>query len=241
MAERRSELGRRDFLRVAGAGALAATTSFLPGGSAALAAQGATPHELPALPYAPDALEPYYSKQTVELHHGKHHAAYVKGLNEAEAKIAEMAQSGDFAQAKATCKALAFHGSGHIMHSVFWTNMKPGGGGDPQGPLAYALSLGFRNVDSAKKLFVAATNAVEGSGWGVLAYVPETDRLVILQAEKHENLTQWGAIPLLVCDVWEHAYYLQYQNKRADWVAAFMEHLVNWDDVAARLEAAKRR
>lgn len=198
------------------------------------------PHELPALPYAYNALEPYYDEQTVRLHHDMHHAAYVKGLNAAEEKIEAMLQSGDFAGVKAACAELAFHGSGHILHSIFWTNMKPGGGGAPTNELAQAIERRFENFDSFKQLFLAAANAVAGSGWGILAYRPDDDSLVVLQAEKHENLTQWGVIPILVLDVWEHAYYLKYQNKRPEWTAAFMDHLVNWDDVARRLKAARQ-
>jgi len=196
-------------------------------------------HELPQLPYAYDALEPHYDEQTVRLHHDIHHAGYVKGLNAAEEKTAAMLQSGDFAAAKAVCGELAFHGSGHILHSIFWTNMKAGGGGAPAGELAKAIEKQFGSYDSFKGLFLAATNAVAGSGWGILAYRKEDDALVVLQAEKHENLTQWGVAPILVLDVWEHAYYLKYQNKRPEWTKAFMEHLVNWDDVSKRLLAAR--
>jgi len=197
------------------------------------------PHTLPELPYAYNALEPHYDEQTVRLHHDMHHAAYVKGLNAAEEKVAAMLKSGDFAAAKSVCADLAFHGSGHILHSIFWTNMKPGGGGAPSGALADAITKSFGSVEACGGLFLAATNAVAGSGWGILAYRKMDDALVILQAEKHENLTQWGVTPVLVLDVWEHAYYLKYQNKRPDWTKAFMEHLVNWDNVAERLAAAK--
>lgn len=197
-------------------------------------------HVLPPLPYPPNALEPHYDEQTVRLHHDKHHQAYVDGLNAAEKQIAQMLQSGDFAGAKAACKALAFHGSGHLLHSTFWTNMKPNGGGVPTGELAAAINKQFGSFDSFKKLFLAATNAVEGSGWGILAHRKMDDALVVLQAEKHENLTQWGVVPILVLDVWEHACYLKYQNKRPDWTQTFMDHLVNWDDVSKRLAAAKQ-
>ncbi len=196
--------------------------------------------ELPPLPYAYDALEPYYDKETVELHHDKHHAGYVTGLNAAIEQVEKMTQSGDFAGAKAAAKALAFHGSGHLLHSTFWTNMKPGGGGEPSGELAAAIGGQYGSFDSFKKLFLATTNAVEGSGWGVLVRCTDTGILTVLQAEKHENLTIWGLKPILVLDVWEHAYYLKYQNKRPQWTATFMDHLVNWDDVAARYAAARK-
>lgn len=196
-------------------------------------------HELPELPYACDALEPHYDEQTVRLHHDIHHAGYVKGLNAAEEKLAAMLKSGDFGGAKGVCGELAFHGSGHILHSIFWTNMKPNGGGQPAGALAAAIEKQFGSFDAFKGLFLAATNAVAGSGWGIVAYRKQDDALVVLQAEKHENLTQWGVAPILVLDVWEHAYYLKYQNKRPEWTKAFMEHLVNWDDVAQRLAAVR--
>ena len=233
-------LDRREFLGLAGAGIVA--TQLLGVGAASAQGEGKPrmPHVLPDLPYAYSALEPYLTEQVLKLHHDMHHAAYVKGLNAAEGKVAQMLESGDFANAKPLCKELAFHGSGHILHSILWTNMKPGGGGDPgRGVLNRQLSRDFGSVEAFGKLFLAATNAVEGSGWGILAYRKMDDALVVLQAEKHENLTQWGVTPILVLDVWEHAYYLQYQNKRADWTKAFMDHLVNWDEVEARLKAAR--
>ena len=198
------------------------------------------PHELPPLPYDYDALEPYYDKETLTLHHDKHHLAYVNGLNAAEEKVQGMLKSGDFNMAKSVAGDLAFHGSGHILHSVFWTNMKPGGGGSPTGELADAINRQFGSFEAFTGLFLATTNAIQGSGWGILAYRKMDDALVVLGAEKHENLTQWGVIPILVLDVWEHAYYLKYQNKRPDWTKTFMEHLVNWDDVAKRYENAKK-
>jgi len=184
-------------------------------------------------------LEPYYDKETLTLHHDKHHAAYVAGLNAAEEKIKGMLTSGDFAAARSVSNDLAFHGSGHILHSIFWTNMKPGGGGAPSGALAEAIKKQYGSIEACGGLFLAVANAVQGSGWGILAYRKMDDQLVILGAEKHENITQWGVTPILVLDVWEHAYYLKYQNRRPDWTKAFMEHLVNWDDVAERYAAAR--
>jgi Fe-Mn family superoxide dismutase len=196
-------------------------------------------HELPPLPYDYNALEPHYDEQTLRLHHDLHHAAYVKGLNAAEEKLAAMLKSGDYAAVKPVCKELAFHGSGHILHSIFWTNIKPGGGGEPQGELAKAINRAFGGYEAFKAVFLAAANAVEGSGWGILSYRSLDNALVMLQAEKHENLTQWGVQPILALDVWEHAYYLKYQNRRPEWTKAFMENLVNWEDVAERLAAAR--
>jgi len=196
------------------------------------------PHELPPLPYAYDALEPYYDEQTVRLHHDAHHKAYVDGLNNAEAKLAEAREKGDFALVKHWERELAFHGSGHILHTIFWENMAPGAGGPAVGPIAAQIEADFGSYEIFKKQFSAAAVAVEGSGWAVLGWNPFFGRLVILTAEKHQDLTQWGVVPLLVCDVWEHAYYLKYQNKRAAWVEAWW-NLVNWEDVNRRFAAAR--
>lgn len=196
------------------------------------------PHELPQLPYAYNALEPHYDEATVRLHHDIHHKGYVDGLNNAEAKLAEAREKGDFALIKHWERELAFHGSGHLLHSLFWMNMSPNGGGAPSGTLAERINQDFGSFEAFKKQFSAAAVAVEGSGWAVLVWNPEFKKLEILQAEKHQNLTQWGVTPLLTVDVWEHAYYLKYQNKRAAWVEAWW-NLVNWEDVAARFEKCK--
>jgi Fe-Mn family superoxide dismutase len=191
-------------------------------------------HELPALPYAYNALEPYIDEQTVRLHHDMHHKAYVDGLNKAEAALAAARQAGDFALIKHWSRELAFHGSGHILHTLYWENLSPNGGGEPEGKLAEAIRRDFGSFATFKAELTAATVAVEGSGWGLLTYQPLTGGLVILQAEKHQDLTQWGVTPLLALDVWEHAYYLKYQNRRADYVKNLFE-IINWADVAARL------
>lgn len=196
-------------------------------------------HTLPPLPYAYNALEPEMDEQTVRLHHDKHHQAYVDGLNKAEEELEKARQAGDFALVKHWSREVAFHGSGHILHSLFWQNLSPQGGGQPQGDLAAAIQRDFGSFEAFQAQMTAATVAVEGSGWGVLAYNPLWDRLVILQAEKHQDLTQWGVVPLLVIDVWEHAYYLKYQNRRADFVKAIWNK-VNWQDVAARYANALR-
>jgi Fe-Mn family superoxide dismutase len=197
-------------------------------------------HELQPLPYRYDALEPYIDEQTMRLHHDIHHAGYVKGLNNAEAKLAEARAAGEFSLVKHLSREAAFHGSGHLLHSIFWPNMiaaseaKAG----PEGTLAEAIDRDFGSFEAFKAQFVAASIAVEGSGWGILAYRPADDSLVILTAEKHQNLTQWGVAPLLVLDVWEHAYYLKYQNRRGEYVKNFF-NIINWDDVAARYEKAR--
>ncbi|MEL1134552.1 superoxide dismutase [Desulfitobacterium sp. THU1] len=190
-------------------------------------------HQLPELPYAYNALEPFYDEATVRLHHDAHHKTYVDGLNNAEAKLAEAREKGDFSLVKHWERELAFHGSGHLLHTLFWMNMSPQGGGAPSDMLAARINQDFSSFESFKKQFSAAAVAVEGSGWAVLVWNAEFQRLEILQAEKHQNLTQWGVTPLLTVDVWEHAYYLRYQNKRAAWVEAWW-NLVNWMDVAER-------
>lgn len=196
-------------------------------------------HELPALPYDYNALEPWYDEETLHLHHDKHHAAYVTGLNSAEEKLQAMLKSGDFAAVRSVVNDMAFHGSGHILHSIFWTNMKPNGGGEPAGELAEAISKSFGSFEAFKGLFIATANAVQGSGWSVLGYRKIDDALVVMGVEKHENIAQSGVVPILVLDVWEHAYYLKYQNRRPEWTKAFMDHLVNWDNVAERYKCAK--
>ncbi len=198
-------------------------------------------YELPPLPYEYNALEPYMDEQTMHLHHDMHHKAYVDGLNNADKKLAEARAASDFSLVKHWERELAFHGSGHFLHSMFWTNMAPankGGGGQPTGALAEQIAKDFGSFDAFKKQYSAAAVAVEGSGWAVLAWQPQGQRLVILTAEKHQNLTQWGVIPLLVLDVWEHAYYLKYQNKRAAFVEAWW-NLANWADAADRFEKAR--
>ena len=197
-------------------------------------------HELPPLPYAYDALEPYIDEQTMRLHHDIHHNGYVTGLNNAEAKLAEARASRDFSLVKHWSREAAFNGSGHILHSVFWPNMIAASEAKaaPGGALAEAIDRDFGSFEAFKAQFSAASTAVEGSGWGILAYRPADKSLVVLTAEKHQNLTQWGVVPLLVLDVWEHAYYLKYQNRRAEYVKNFF-NIINWHDVATRYEEAR--
>lgn len=190
------------------------------------------PYELPPLPYAYNALEPYYDEQTVRLHHDKHHAGYVAGLNKAEAELAAARASGEYGLVKHWERELAFHGSGHVLHTLFWENMAPGG--DPRGDdIAPQLAADFGSPAAFKAQFIAAAVAVEGSGWCTLAWVSALGKLAVLQVEKHQDLTVWGAVPLLIVDVWEHAYYLKYQNRRADWVGQWW-NIINWHDVATR-------
>ncbi|MFQ3548772.1 MAG: superoxide dismutase [Armatimonadota bacterium] len=195
-------------------------------------------HELPPLPYDYNALEPHYDEETVKLHHDKHHAAYVTGLNTAEEKLQAAREAGDFALIQHWEKQLAFHGSGHILHTLFWNNLSPNGGGDPTGELAEQINKDFGSIEAFKKQFSAAAAAVEGSGWVVLAWSPEFQKLLILQIENHQKLTVYGVRPLLVIDMWEHAYYLKFQNRRPDWIDTFW-NIVNWADVQNRFNESK--
>ncbi|KUG03023.1 superoxide dismutase [hydrocarbon metagenome] len=196
-------------------------------------------HKLPDLPYSYDALEPYYDEQTVRIHHDMHHKGYVDGLNKAEQALAQARQQDDYSLVKHWEKELAFHGSGHILHALFWTNMAPAGQEGPDGELLEGIKKDFGSWEAFKKQFSAAAAAVEGSGWAVLGWNPLFHQLEILQAEKHQNLTQWGIVPLLVLDVWEHAYYLKYQNRRAEFISAWW-NIVNWQEVVDRfLKAVK--
>ena len=197
-------------------------------------------HELPPLPYDYNALEPHIDEQTMKLHHDIHHNGYVKGLNNAEAKLAEARKAGDFGLVKHWERELAFHGAGHFLHCLFWENMGPNGGGEPTGDLASAINKKFGSFENFTKQFKAAGGAVEGSGWVLLVKNTVNEELEILTAEKHQNLTQWAVRPILVCDVWEHAYYLKYQNKRGDYLTAFC-NVINWEDVAKRFESSCTR
>jgi Fe-Mn family superoxide dismutase len=197
-------------------------------------------HELPPLGYDYNALEPYIDEQTMHLHHDKHHQGYVDGLNKAEEGLAKARQSGDYAAVQQLERLLAFHGSGHFNHSIFWKNMAPpgkGGGGQPSGGLADRIKQDFGSFDQFKAQFSAAAVAVEGNGWAVLAWHPLARRLYVQTAMNHQDLTVLGSIPLLLLDVWEHAYYLKYQNKRAAYVEAWW-NVVNWADVADGLKRA---
>lgn len=194
-------------------------------------------HKLPPLPYTYDALMPVISKELLTLHHDKHHQAYVDGLNRAEKRLAEARQQGDYALVKHWEREIAFHGSGHILHSIFWTIMAPSGEGTPLPHTAELLDACFGSFARFRDQFTTAAVDVEASGWAILAYQPAFGRLEIYTAEKHQNLAQWGAIPILVLDVWEHAYYLDYLNKRRDWVDAWW-NLVNWAEVERRLDLA---
>lgn len=196
-------------------------------------------HRLPPLPYAYDALEPYIDEETMRLHHDKHHQSYVDGLNTAEKMMAEARNTGDFALIKHWEREAAFNGAGHYLHTIFWNVMKPDGGGKATGAIAKQIERDFGSFSRFKQHFSQAAEKVEGGGWAILVWSPRSHRLEILQAEKHQNLSQWDVIPLLVLDVWEHAYYLKYKNERAKYVDAWW-NTINWDHVNERFESARK-
>jgi Fe-Mn family superoxide dismutase len=197
------------------------------------------PYVLPDLPYDYAALEPYITGQIIELHHDKHHAAYVKGANTALDKLAAAREANDFESIVGLEKSLAFNVSGHVLHSIYWTNMAPDGGGKPEGELADAIEHNFGSYEGLRNQLTEATTAVQGSGWGALAWDPLGQRLYVEQVYDHQGNIGQAALPLLVIDIWEHAFYLQYKNVKADYVTAFW-NLVNWADVARRYAQAKQ-
>ena len=196
------------------------------------------PCSLPDLAYDHGALEPYYAGELLELHHDKHHAAYVAGANSALAKLADARATGDFASVVGLERSLAFNLSGHVLHSIFWTNLSPDGGDKPDGDLADAIDEDFGSFDACRQHLSQAATTVQGSGWGVLAWEPLGRRLVVEQVHDHHANLVRGAHPLLVLDAWEHAYYLQDRNDRAAYVDALW-HVVDWADIAARFDRAR--
>ncbi len=195
-------------------------------------------YSLPELPYGYSALEPHYSAEVLELHHDKHHKAYVDGANTALDKLDQARTSDDFGTINQLQKNLAFHLSGHVLHSMFWANLSPDGGGKPEGELAAAIDEGFGTFEGLRNQLTESALNVQGSGWGALTWEPLGQRLIVEQVYDHQSNVGQGAPPLLVLDMWEHAYYLQYKNVKADWVKAFWE-IVNWPDVSSRFERAR--
>jgi len=193
-------------------------------------------YTLPDLSYDYGALEPHISARIMELHHDKHHAAYVKGANGALEKLAEARDRENFDNLPALERSLAFNLSGHVLHSLFWKNLAPKAGGQPQGELARALRRDFGSFDKFRKQLTAAAGSIMGSGWAALVWEPEGERLLVSQVYDHQsNLAQAGD-PLLVLDAWEHAYYLQYENRKTDFFEAVW-NVWNWQDVGARFDA----
>lgn len=198
--------------------------------------------QLPQLPYDFNALEPVISAAIMELHYTKHHAAYVANLNKAEEQSYEAELKGDISKVIELQAAVRFNGGGHVNHSIFWTNLAPtnqGGGEPPQGALAKAIDQTFGSLANLTETMSAKTVAIQGSGWGWLSYDPKLKRLGICTCPNQDPLAIHGSIPLLGIDVWEHAYYLQYKNVRADYVKNIW-NIVNWKNVSERFDAATK-
>ncbi|ARK30227.1 superoxide dismutase [Halalkalibacter krulwichiae] len=195
-------------------------------------------HKLPPLPYAYNDLEPYISEEIMRLHHSKHHQSYVDGLNKAEEEMQKARKKRDYDLIKHWEREAAFHGAGHYLHTIFWNIMSPRGGGQPSGELAAQINKDFGSFNKMKEHFSKAAEKVEAVGWALLVWSPRTHRLEILQAEKHQNLSQQDVIPLLVLDVWEHAYYLQYKNEREPYINNWW-NLVHWPEVEKRYLQAR--
>jgi Fe-Mn family superoxide dismutase len=196
------------------------------------------PYVLPDLPYDYAALEPHYSAHVLELHHDKHHAGYVKGVNTTLESLAGARDSGDLSSIVGLEKTLAFNLSGHVLHTMFWQNLSPHGGDRPDGELAAAIDEHFGSFDAFRKQLTQSASTVQGSGWGALTWEPLGERLFVEQIYDHQGNIGQGGSPLLVIDTWEHAYYLQYENRRADYVEAIW-NIIDWSDVARRFEHAR--
>lgn len=197
-------------------------------------------YTLPDLPYDYGALEPVISGKIMELHHSKHHNAYVTKLNEALEKFAEAEKKQDLAATTSILQAIKFNGGGHINHSLFWKNLAPtnqGGGEPPKGALAEAINQNFGSLEKFIETFNAKTGAIQGSGWGWLALCPQKKILCIATCANQDPLAAAGMVPLLGVDVWEHAYYLQYENRRPDYLKNIWK-IINWANVAENYEKA---
>ena len=194
---------------------------------------------LPDLDYDFGALEPHISGQIMELHHGKHHKAYVEKANETLQKLEEARAQKDFSRLAGLERSLAFNLSGHVLHSVFWKNLMPKGGDAPSGELARAISRDYGSFEAFKAQMSEVAATIMGSGWAALVWEPLAQRLLTCQIYDHQsNLSQSG-IPLMVIDAWEHAYYLQYKNVKTEFFKAVW-NLWNWNDVSARFESARK-
>lgn len=187
------------------------------------------------LPYPINALEPYYSTRTLELHYKILYKGYVDNTNKTQEKLQKARQENDFSNIKCLEKNLSFYGSGAILHELFFENMGPAIPTEPDLKLMQQIQKDFESYDKFKNQFTEVAKAVEASGWCILVWIPKWNKFEILQCEKHQNLTLWGCIPLLVLDMWEHSYYLQYETKRPEYVSAFW-NIVNWNVVNKRFE-----
>jgi superoxide dismutase, Fe-Mn family len=241
-------MNRRDYLKktLGGAALLGATGMMMPASGTRsglmemMYSRERGEYTLPDLPYAYDALEPAIDAQTMEIHHSRHHQGYVNGLNNALEKLEEARENEDFDLVKHWSREISFNGGGHFLHTMFWQVMSPDGGGEPENSeLRSAIDRDFGSFGQFRSHFTEASKAVEGGGWGILAWEPTGGRLIVHQAEKQQNLSPWSTVPLLMVDVWEHAYYLKYQNRRADYVENFFD-VINWNKVAELFETARQ-
>lgn len=194
-------------------------------------------YALPELDYDYSALEPHISGKIMELHHSKHHQAYVTGANSALENLEAAREAGDLSKVNQFSKDLAFNLGGHTNHSIFWKNLSPNGGGEPEGELLEAIKDSFGSFDAFQKHFTAAATGIQGSGWAVLAYDSISGKLNIFQLFDQQSNVPVATVPLLMVDMWEHAFYLDYLNVKADYVKAIW-NIVNWEDVAGRLTDA---
>jgi superoxide dismutase, Fe-Mn family len=236
-------MNRKDFLK---SGTLAGAATLISSGNAF--AQNLTNNDIDKLvdangnylhqplPYNESFLEPYMDAETMHLHYTFHHGGAVKGANKDLQMIKKALDENNVETVDYWTKKLSYHFSSHVLHSIFWTNLT-NKKSDPKADLLRRIEKNFGSFDKLKILIAQTSKNVDGNGWGILAYQPYSDSLTVLQCENHEKLTQWGAIPLLVIDVWEHAYYLKYKNKRTDFVDALF-NIINWDNVAQRLATA---
>lgn len=197
-----------------------------------------TKYTLPDLAYDFAALEPHISGRIMQLHHGKHHAAYVAGANTTLDLMAEARDKNDLTWINKLQKDLAFNLGGHVNHSIFWKNLSASGGDKPTGELAAAIDEYFGSFDGFRAHFTANAMGIQGSGWSILAWDVLGQRLIIEQLYDQQGNLVAASVPLLMLDMWEHAFYLDYQNVKADYVAAFW-NIVSWQDVQARFEAAR--
>ena len=195
-------------------------------------------YALPDLPYDYAALEPHISGQIMELHHDKHHQTYVTGANSALDQLAEARATDQLSTVNLLEKNLAFNLAGHVNHSVFWPNMSPDGGDKPDGELAAAVDEQFGSFDAFRAHFTAAALGIQGSGWAILAWDSLGQQLIIEQLYDHQGNLAAGSVPLLMLDMWEHAFYLQYRNVKADYVKAWW-NVASWADVARRFTTAR--
>ena len=195
-------------------------------------------YELPDLPYDYGALAPHISGEIMELHHDKHHAKYVNDLNAALDKLGEARETAKFDAVVGLEKTLAFNLGGHVNHSVFWQNLSPDGGDRPTGELAAAIDEHFGSFEGFQKHFAASAVGIQGSGWSILAWDSIGQKLIVVQLYDQQSNIALGLVPVVVLDMWEHAFYIDYVNVKADYVKAWW-NIVNWPDGAARFDRAR--